>query len=336
MKRLRQRGGPHVRCLRGLALILALCGCGEAPLHAAAQQGPGAKDPAAWGRDFAGQPLPELVEGGQCLFCHREPVASKWSTDRHNKTMRVIEEAPEARAALEAQAGNAIAAEARWVLGSARRLRYLKPGQAYGTADMLPAGYDPATKQLTPGDLAWDPNAFAASCAGCHATGFDNASRSFMSPALDCVVCHGDLPLEHTTDPARALFSKHGETPPERVISVCGSCHLRTGKSRSTGRPFANNFLPGDNLFRDLDVDLSEPALRELHPIDRHILENVRDVALRGETSLTCLSCHAVHLRSTVRHRKLATAPSCFVCHKGDDLRSGVVPMTASSALCGY
>lgn len=336
MARFSQRGGMRAPWLGAVVVVLALGGCADTSLHAAAEAAAGGRDPAAWGRDFAGQPLPELAEGGQCLFCHREPVASKWSVDRHNKTMRTIEEAPEARAALEAAAGAGVAHEARWVLGSGRRLRFARPGAGYGTAELLEAGYDPRAKEMTAGRQVWDAKVFAESCAGCHATGYDNGSSSFMSASLDCAVCHGAVPLEHATEPSRALFSRRGATPPEAVISICGSCHVRTGRSKSTGRPFANNFLPGDNLFRDLEVDFSEAALRELNPIDRHILENVRDVAVLGKGATTCVSCHAVHLRSTVRHRKLAAEASCFVCHRGADMRSGVVAMEASSPLCGY
>ena len=45
------------------------------------------------------------------------------------------------------------------------------------------------------------------------------------------------------------------------VTSICAQCHVRTGKSRSTGLPYPNNFVAGDNLFRDFQVDFSDEAL---------------------------------------------------------------------------
>jgi hypothetical protein len=30
-----------------------------------------AADPAAWGTNHVGQPVPEYVHGDECLFCHR-------------------------------------------------------------------------------------------------------------------------------------------------------------------------------------------------------------------------------------------------------------------------
>ena len=31
-------------------------------------------DPAAWGSDHVGKPVPEYVTGDECLFCHRDDV----------------------------------------------------------------------------------------------------------------------------------------------------------------------------------------------------------------------------------------------------------------------
>ena len=61
---------------------------------------------------------------------------------------------------------------------------------------------------------------------------------------------------------------------------------MRTGKSRSSGLPYPNNFVAGDNLFRDFRVDLTEMAIQKLNPADRHVQENVRDVVLLGERKL--------------------------------------------------
>lgn len=293
-------------------------------------------DPAAWGADFAGQPIPQMPEGGQCLFCHREPVASRWAVDRHNTTVRSIHDAKAALDALNALPQTEAAREAAWVLGHTRQQRYLKPGPAYGSAHMLDARLDPKTDSLHAGHGRWDSQTFAQSCAGCHASGFDTTSSAFLTPSLDCFVCHGNVPIEHTTDPTRVLLAKSNMPTPEATVSLCGSCHIRTGKSRSSGRPFPNNFLPGDNLFRDLDVDLSDAAIAGLNPVDRHVLENVRDVAIRGQKEVTCLSCHAIHLRNTLRHRKLKDQPACFTCHTGIDTKSGVREWTVHSELCGY
>src|SRR5215475_13364922 len=55
-------------------------------------------DPAAWGSDHVGKPVPEYTTGDECLFCHREKVGAGWGANRHNLTIRPADEA----AALEA------------------------------------------------------------------------------------------------------------------------------------------------------------------------------------------------------------------------------------------
>jgi hypothetical protein len=45
--------------------------------------GPARIDPAAWGSDHVGKPVPEYVTGDECLFCHREKVGPTWGANRH-------------------------------------------------------------------------------------------------------------------------------------------------------------------------------------------------------------------------------------------------------------
>src|SRR5690349_19832809 len=44
-------------------------------------------DPAAWGTDHVGRPVPEFTSGDECLFCHRD-VGPAWPTNRHGQTIR--------------------------------------------------------------------------------------------------------------------------------------------------------------------------------------------------------------------------------------------------------
>src|SRR5205814_4445201 len=136
-------------------------------------------------------------------------------------------------------------------------------------------------------------------------------TRAFATLSLDCFVCHGEIPEKHTTEPALAHFSKRRKEEPRVVASICGQCHLRTGASKSTGLPFPNNFVAGDNLFRDFQVDLSSTAIAGLNPADRHVQENVRDVVLLGKENVTCLTCHSVHQQSAKQHRDVTESAIC-------------------------
>src|SRR5262245_22811720 len=57
-------------------------------------------DPAAWGSDHVGKPVPEYTTGDECLFCHREKVGPAWAANRHNLTIRAVDEKTPALTAL--------------------------------------------------------------------------------------------------------------------------------------------------------------------------------------------------------------------------------------------
>jgi len=120
------------------------------------------------------------------------------------------------------------------------------------------------------------------------------------------------------------------------VTAVCAQCHVRTGKSKSTGRPYPTNFVAGDNLFRDFEIDFTDPALKNLSTADRHVLENVRDVVVLGNEGTTCLNCHDVHGRSSKKHRLVPRNDSCLTCHSVERLKKDRKPFSSHSKTCGY
>ena len=119
------------------------------------------------------------------------------------------------------------------------------------------------------------------------------------------------------------------------VVSICGQCHLRTGTAKSTGLPFPNNFVAGDNLFRDFQVDLSDQQIRGLNPADAHVALNVRDVIVSNQQEVTCLSCHDVHQPSGAKHHRVAGGGLCATCHLPGAKRERI-PYEVHSARCGY
>ncbi|MBX3413762.1 MAG: cytochrome c3 family protein [Pirellulales bacterium] len=278
-------------------------------------------DPAAWGSDHVGQELPEYIEGGECLFCHRDDVGHSWAKNAHNRTIRDAEPgSPEMAPLVANEATRALAEEVKLVMGDRRAARYLKPGEAYGHADLLSVGAHAGRAggrfRLAHGENPhWDSEQFNVRCAGCHTTAVDPADQSFATVSLDCFACHGDAPVEHANDATLMPLAKKRKDSPQVVTSLCGSCHIRFGKSRASGLPFPTNFVAGDNLFRDFEFDWRLADDEQINPSDRHVLANVRDVALYGREDMTCLSCHDVHTGSSKRHRELPRQESCAVCH---------------------
>jgi len=297
---------------------------------------------AAWGSDHVGRPVPEFITGDECLFCHRTDVGPGWAENRHQQTLRPAADENAALAALRsAPALEPFAAEVEFLLGGARRTRFLKRGEGFGTLSLLSAAHVPAQKDhparlIAPNDPRWEAATFGRRCAGCHATGVDSKTHAFSAASLDCFVCHGDATIDHSKDASKMILAMARKDPPRVVVSICAQCHIRSGRARSTGLPYPNNFVAGDNLFRDFEVDFSDAHLQTLNPADRHVLENVRDVALRGREEVTCLSCHDVHAQSSRKHHRVASGTVCLNCHNATGPKSQRPAYEVHSPLCEY
>ncbi|MFY9607546.1 MAG: hypothetical protein WAU45_02885 [Blastocatellia bacterium] len=298
-------------------------------------------DPAAWGSNHAGKPVPEFVHGDECLFCHRNDIGPGWRKNAHGITLRQQEDAPELAEVLKTQpALSAVAQKVEYFLGSRHRVRFLRK-EGYGKLSLLNAqvllGGDGHAQQWLDADKpVWDKDRFGDRCAGCHATGVDAATKSFSAFGLDCYTCHGVVDLDHTKDTSLILLSKKRRSDARAITSTCAQCHLRMGKAKSTGLPYPNNFVAGDNLFQDYQVDFSKADDEGLNPGDRHVLRNVRDVVLYGSEFPTCISCHDLHKQSSFKHRRAPRTSACTDCHNAEGPLKVVKPYTVRSPLCEY
>lgn len=305
------------------------------------QDSPKPLDPAAWGSDHVGQELPEYVTGEQCLFCHREKIGSSWAKNRHNVTIRDADPKSTAMQAIASSPAKGLTNDINYVMGHRQVQRFLKPSTEYGHLEILSAEWKPPTGE-TPGKLLhseqaqWDSKVFASSCAGCHTTAIDSKTQAFSALSLDCYTCHGNVAVEHPNKPELAHLSPRRKDEAAVITSICAQCHIRTGLSKSTGLPYPNTFVAGDNLFLDFHVNFSETAMNQLSSADRHVVENIRDVAVLGKQSVTCLSCHDVHGQSTKKHRQLARTDYCLHCHNPTGPMIDVKPFSSYSKTCGY
>jgi predicted CXXCH cytochrome family protein len=337
--------------LCGVVLVVALPFVQAVVRGQASQQDKKPLDPKAWGGNHAGQDIPEFVHGDECLFCHRNTIGATWQQNAHGVTVRQREDALELQPLIKANPAVAkLDKEIEYFLGSRHYVRFLKK-DGYGKFDLLNAeavlASGPAKKAVEfrhADQPAWDKEQFANRCAGCHTTGVDSKRRVFAAFGLDCYTCHGDVNLDHTNDTTLILLSKKNHTNKQVVTSICAQCHLRAdqgeAKSATTGLPYPNTFIAGDNLFQDFRVDWARADEAKLNPGDRHVWRNVRDVAVNDGDS-TCLSCHQVHAAnpavSTQKHRRLPRAPICFDCHSSEEGQfKQVKKYEVKSGLCEY
>lgn len=231
-------------------------------------------------RNHIGKPVPDYMTGDQCLFCHRNAVGPTWEQEPHAWTIRTLDVPPNV-----AQ----LPKDATHVIGSPQHYRALKL-IGYGKFAIL-----------ADDGKTWQPDVFATRCAGCHTTGVDPAAHTFSTFAFDCFACHGDLDTDHTTKPETAFLGSKRPRQPREIVAICGSCHLRGGHSQSSGLPYPNNFIAGDDLFADYKVDLSREYDASMNPADRHAYTYTRNVLERGSQQ-TCLECHRVHGRPELKH----------------------------------
>lgn len=335
---------------RGVALgVLAIAGAGAIAIHVAPQRlsvaapPPDKKllDPAAWGSDHVARDIPEYMESGECLFCHRLAVGVSWRTNKHNRTIREPEAQEPAMLALRAEpAARPFADDVQLIMGDSRAQRFLKRSSAYGKVELLSVGAafgrGRRAKLDSPDKPRWDTEMFAQQCAGCHTTAVDPRTHAFSALSLDCFTCHGDGPPEHANDPKLMPLAKIRGDSPKVVTSICASCHVRFGKSNSSGLPYPTNFVAGDNLFKDFQVDWKRADDPKLNPADAHVMDNVRDVVLHGNESMTCLSCHDVHTGSSRRHRDLPSVQYCQHCHDPGQPIKGHKSYEVHSECCRY
>lgn len=331
-----------------VALTLFLAATGHNTGEARGAQDPPAQrlDPAAWGESHAGEPIPEYVDGDQCLFCHRNTIGVTWQKNAHGLTIRHRNDATELVALARSEPRlAAVESEIEYFLGSRRHIRFLKK-DGYGkfaiaSAHAIVNGEKKAERWEGVEKMSWDRAKFADTCAGCHTTAVDSKEKTFSAFGLDCYTCHGVVDLDHTNDTTKVLLAKKRKDEARVVTSICAQCHLRGGKSRSSGLPYPNNFIPGDNLFKDFTVDFAAADDPQLNAGDRHVWRNVRDVVVEGKASVTCLSCHQIHAdpsqrSATRRHRIVLKSPICFECHYEDQPMKNLKPYTVKSALCEY
>ena len=329
-----------------LRIIIVLSAFSGAIVIVRAQQEAAEKkplDPKAWGGNHVGQEIPEYVHGDECLFCHRNSIGANWQKNAHAATLRQLEDATDLAGLLK-QPELSATKDITYFLGSRNHIRFLKK-DGYGKFAMLNAHAvidkdRKVTKWIDGEKPNWDKDKFAQECAGCHATGIEEKTKTFAAFGLDCYTCHGAVTLDHTNNTSLMILSKRRRNEAQIINSLCAQCHLREGKSKSTGLPYPNTFIAGDNLFQDYEIDWKKADDEKLNPIERHIYRNVRDVAVDGKTTTTCISCHQVHYdtkeKSLLKHQLQPRTTLCMDCHVNESSMKAVKPYTRTSKVCEY
>jgi hypothetical protein len=293
---------------------LLLWGCAAAPSTPASGEANGVAAAAAGREGFEGS--------ASCRDCHAAQYAS-WEGSLHART---VHPPSDQERALLARALLCDRSEAPFVLGERHARRFLVPSEAEpGRHVLLPCRYDigPAEwSSLHAGD--WKSLTWERACGACHTTGFSSRGLGFHEMGVGCEACHGAA-RRHGAFADKGTMASFPQMSAREEVTVCASCHLQGGVSKSTGLSFASDYEPGMDLFSDYEFrweSLDAAAADANNPIDVHqkllIRAQVRDGGNAG-IGLRCTSCHAAHGFEHTRHALLARGEYCHVCHNPSD-----------------
>lgn len=65
---------------------------------------------------------------------------------------------------------------------------------------------------------AWQAQGSKRECLTCHASGYDEATGTYLEGGVSCNACHGPVPADHPNQPM----------PTDRTATLCGECHTET------------------------------------------------------------------------------------------------------------
>jgi len=142
--------------------------------------------------------------------------------------------------------------------------------------------------------------------------GFTSADNKYWEVGVGCQDCHGSgvahLKAAAADKPTTIVRPSKLDTP-KKKLSLCGRCH---GDYTVNGKPFAEGFKPGDDLFAMEGFklnDVTTPApFQQLNDFmgSKHAANDV-----------TCINCHTSHepfVEGTKQLRK-AVPDLCLECH---------------------
>ena len=293
--------------LLGFLILPLLSGCGIPPVAPATL-------PA--GREgFAGS--------ATCRECHAAQY-QEWENSLHARTVHTptdVERSLLGRALL------CDGKNARFVLGERHARRFLVPSEAEpGRHVLLPCRYDVGPAEWSSLHTEdWKRLTWERACGACHTTGFSSTRLGFDEMGVGCEACHG-AGRRHGGFGDRGTMASFPGMSARDEVTVCASCHLQGGTSKSTGLSFAADYEPGEDLFADYHFrweSLDAAAAETGNPIDIHqkllIRAHVLDGGSAGGSDLRCTSCHAAHGFDHTGHALLPRSVYCQVCHEGPD-----------------
>jgi len=183
-----------------------------------------------------------------CRKCH-ERIYRQWKATPHANMLRDAKKDPGAVAATDFSRVPFRREDILWSVGSHWVQKYLTliDNEYY----VLPNAWDLVKGEWEPFSIFnWRERPYTQFCDGCHATGYDPATKSFHEPSIGCEACHGPGEKHAGSREPKDIVNPD-KLPNDRRDMICESCHTDGKDTRAGGRfPFPAFYRPGDDLTR--------------------------------------------------------------------------------------
>jgi hypothetical protein len=225
-----------------------------------------------------------------------------------------------------------------WVVGGQYKQRYLT--EIDGTLYVLPAEWNLEMNAWVPYEVEnWRSRPYNQYCAGCHTTGYDPITQTWVEPGVGCEACHGPGGDHVAAAGDRTKIVNPAELEFQDQTEVCAQCHSR-GEDPTGEFPFPVGYRPGG------PAKLLETFVLTTDPVDfwpdgtakRHHMQYQDWRQGTHFESVGCIFCHTAHSVGETDHQtRMVGNDRCLVCHEGNADLGTHIPYMASSvdeAIC--
>ncbi len=174
----------------------------------------------------------------------------------------------------------------------------------------------------------WNKRPWLKKCAGCHATGVDLESNTFVELGVGCESCHGKGSW-HAAVPKAEIYNKRNTiiNPAKLTMGVsaeiCGSCHNRGKSTQHKGSSWAVGYEPGKALevyYKSTSFEAGDKKHVYANEFSKGHHQQYIDwkQSKHFKEGVTCLSCHYSHElgASPVRAQTRSKGSRvCLECH---------------------
>jgi hypothetical protein len=175
----------------------------------------------------------------------------------------------------------------------------------------------------------WDKRPWLLKCGGCHATGVDLKTKTFIEPGVGCESCHGKGSW-HAALPKTAVFEKRQTivNPAKLTMGVaaqiCGSCHNRGKSTMEKGGGWPVGYAPGKALaayYKSTSFEAGDVKHVYANEFSKGHHQQYIDwqQSRHAPEGVTCTSCHYVHqlgMPPTRSQTSFAGSKQCLSCHE--------------------